>query len=245
MSFAYLALYTGDYLRDTRHLSCSEHGIYLLLLMHCWDSRGPVPLDERKQCGICGARSGDEIEALRRVLNEFFVQMDDGWYNSRMQREVERSQAISAARSDAGFKGYQAKAKQLPSKRQATATTPPPPLTPPPSSPPSFSSLSDSQNKKALSGKPDEKAGLKAQALEILEYLNANTKRNYRPVDSNVKLIVARLQSGATPLQCREVIFAKCQQWIDDPKMAEYLRPATLFNATKFEQYLGEQNAMS
>jgi uncharacterized protein YdaU (DUF1376 family) len=135
MSFAYLALYTGDYLRDTRHLSCSEHGIYLLLLMHCWDSRGPVPLDERKQCGICGARSGDEVEALRRVLTEFFVQMDDGWYNTRMQREVERSQAISAARSDAGFKGYQAKAKQLPSKRQATATTPPPPLTPPPSPP--------------------------------------------------------------------------------------------------------------
>jgi uncharacterized phage protein (TIGR02220 family) len=101
------------------------------------------------------------------------------------------------------------------------------------------------QTIKALSGKPDEKAGLKAQALEILGYLNANTKRNYRPVDSNVKLIVARLQSGATPLQCREVIFAKCQQWIDDPKMAEYLRPATLFNATKFEQYLGEQNAMS
>lgn len=126
MSFAYLALYTGDYLRDTRHLSCCEHGIFLLLIMHCWDSRGPVPLDEKKIAGISGARSGDEIEAMRRVLNEFFVKMEDGWYNRRIQLEIERAQAISSKRKSAGFKGYQARAKQLPSKSSASAsnTTP-------------------------------------------------------------------------------------------------------------------------
>lgn len=89
--------------------------------------------------------------------------------------------------------------------------------------------------RKALSGKPDV-------AIEILNYLNKNTGKNYRPVDSNLRLIEARLKSGATPLQLREVVFAKCEQWGKDPKMAEYLRPATLFNATKFEQYLGEMN---
>jgi len=234
MSFAYLALYTGDYLRDTRHLTPLKHGVYLLLLMHCWDSRGPVPLDEQECAGIANCRSADEIDALRYVLNKYFSKMDDGWYNERMQREVERAQSISAARSHAGFKGYEARVKQLPSKRYASASTPPPPLTPPPSPP-----LPKTQS--ALSGKPD----YKAQAIEILEYLNTNTKRTFRPVDTNLKLIVARLRSGVTPLQCREVIFAKCQQWQADPKMAEYLRPATLFNATKFEQYLGEQNAMS
>lgn len=116
MSFAYLTLYTGDYLRDTRHLSCAEHGIYLLLLMHCWDSRGPVPLDERKQAGICGARSGDEVEALRRVLSEFFVRMDDGHYNPRMQREVERAKVLSDTRQRAAFarhKGRDASAMQV------------------------------------------------------------------------------------------------------------------------------------
>jgi hypothetical protein len=30
MSFAYLPLYTGDYIRDTRHLTPLRHGIYLL-----------------------------------------------------------------------------------------------------------------------------------------------------------------------------------------------------------------------
>lgn len=105
MSFAFLPLYTGDYLRDTQHLSCSEHGIFVKLLMHCWDQRGPVPLDERKQCGIVNARSADEIEALRRVLSEFFVRCDDGWYNSRMQRELERANAISEKRAACGQLG--------------------------------------------------------------------------------------------------------------------------------------------
>jgi len=132
MSFAYLPLYTGDYLRDTQHLSCSEHGIYLKFLMHCWDQKGPIPLDERKQQGICNARSGDEIEAMRRIRTEFFVQMDDGFYNMRMQREVEKAENISGARSEAGRKGYLAKAKQLPSKSQASASIPTPsPILPP------------------------------------------------------------------------------------------------------------------
>lgn len=123
MSFAFLALYTGDYLRDTRHLTPLKHGVYLLLLMHCWDSRGPVPLDEQECAGIANCRSADEIEALRYVLEKYFTRMEDGWYNHRIQAEIERAQAISSKRKDAGFKGYLARAKQLPSKRYASAST--------------------------------------------------------------------------------------------------------------------------
>lgn len=102
MSFQFMPLYTGDYLRDTQHLSCSEHGIYIKFLMHCWDQKGPVPPDERKQVGICNARSGDEIEAMRRVLREFFAAMDDGWYNKRMAEEISKAEGLSAARSKGG-----------------------------------------------------------------------------------------------------------------------------------------------
>jgi len=96
----------------------------------------------------------------------------------------------------------------------------------------------------SMSGKPDVVNGhdFLSQAKDVLQYLNRNAGKNYRPVDTNLKLIVARLKSGATPLQLREVVFTKCSQWGSDEKMAEYLRPATLFNATKFEQYLGEQS---
>jgi uncharacterized phage protein (TIGR02220 family) len=81
---------------------------------------------------------------------------------------------------------------------------------------------------------------LKSQAIEILEFLNEKTGRVYRPVDANLKLIIARLASGATVMDCRQVIAKKTREWRGDSKMSEYLRPATLFNATKFEQYMGE-----
>jgi len=123
MSFQYMPLYTGDYLRDTRFLTPLKHGIYLLSLIHCWDSKGPMPLDEQECAGICNCRSADEIEALRYILGRFFVAMPDGHYNMRIQKEIERSEAISGVRSIAGKLGYEAKAKQLLSKSKASATT--------------------------------------------------------------------------------------------------------------------------
>jgi len=54
--------------------------------------------------GICNARSTDEIEAMRRVLVEFFIRMDDGYYNKRMAEEVARADKISANNSAAGKK---------------------------------------------------------------------------------------------------------------------------------------------
>jgi uncharacterized phage protein (TIGR02220 family) len=92
---------------------------------------------------------------------------------------------------------------------------------------------------KSLS-KNSPKLSLKTQAIEILQFLNEKTNRVYRPVDSNIKLIMARLKSGATVMDCRQIIAKKTREWKGNDKMAEYLRPATLFNATKFEQYLGE-----
>lgn len=80
----------------------------------------------------------------------------------------------------------------------------------------------------------------KAQAMEVLDFLNSKTGRVYRPVDNNLKLIMGRLKSGASVLDCRQVIAKKTREWRDNPKMAEFLRPATLFNPTKFEQYVGE-----
>jgi uncharacterized protein YdaU (DUF1376 family) len=131
MSFAYQPFYTGDYYRDTRHLSMLQHGAYRQLLDHCWDQRGPLPLDVDKCYRICGAVSKEEQDAVRSIIFEFFVEMTDGHYNRRMQKEIERCHAISAVRSDIGRKGGLAKAKQLPSKRQAKAKQMP--LSPSPS----------------------------------------------------------------------------------------------------------------
>lgn len=81
---------------------------------------------------------------------------------------------------------------------------------------------------------------LRREAQSVLDFLNEKTGRAYRPVDTNLKLITARLRSGATVLQCRQVIAKKAREWQGRAEMTPYLRPATLFNATKFEQYVGE-----
>ncbi|HSV73524.1 MAG TPA: YdaU family protein [Chthonomonadales bacterium] len=136
MSFAFMPLYTGDYLRDTRHLTPLRHGVYLLLLMHCWDQRGPAPLDEQECAGVANCRSADEIEALRYVLARYFVRGDDGYYNVRMQREVTRAEVISEKRSVAGLARHglckttdSASAEQVLSNCTARGATPTPTLT--------------------------------------------------------------------------------------------------------------------
>lgn len=90
-----------------------------------------------------------------------------------------------------------------------------------------------------LSGKPDP-APIREVAKGVLQFLNEKTGRAYQPVPANVDMIVARLKDGATEGQCRQVIAKKCREWGADEKMAEFLRPKTLFNRTNFAQYQGE-----
>ncbi len=97
----------------------------------------------------------------------------------------------------------------------------------------------------SLSGKPDDALFLKnkilkKEAIEVLDFLNEKTGKKYRPSETNLKFIISRLKSGGTVSNCRMIIAKKYRDWKDDPKMINYVRPATLFNATKFEQYLGE-----
>lgn len=93
-----------------------------------------------------------------------------------------------------------------------------------------------------LSGKPDVhrlNGEAKIAAKRLLVMLNEKTGRSYRPVDANLNMIVARLKDF-TEQELRGVIVEKCEQWIKDEKMVQYLRPATLFAAKNCAQYIGE-----
>lgn len=80
---------------------------------------------------------------------------------------------------------------------------------------------------------------LRKDATEVLRFLNEKTSRSFRYVDGNLRMIEARLKTGATVQDCKSVIARQCRAWLSDPKMSVYLRPETLFNATKFESYRG------
>ena len=115
------------------------------------------------------------------------------------------------------------------------------------SKPPSSQAEAEAEavNLKALSGKPDvsaqkeEKQRLKAEATEILAFLNEKAGKAFRPVDTNLDFIIGRLKSGMTSVQARQIIIRKHREWAGTD-MEAYLRPATLFNKTNCEQYLGE-----
>jgi len=96
-----------------------------------------------------------------------------------------------------------------------------------------------------LSGKPDVKPDYKKTAKQILTFLNDKTGRHYKPVPANVDMIAARLKEGATTEECHYIIAKKAREWSGDEKMNQYLRPATLFNRTKFAQYQGEISELS
>lgn len=84
-----------------------------------------------------------------------------------------------------------------------------------------------------------ENAGRREAAKRILAFLNEQAKKNFHETDANLKIIEARLKEY-TEQQLRGVIVDRVDEWASDEKMSEYLRPATLFNATKCAQYIGQ-----
>lgn len=76
--------------------------------------------------------------------------------------------------------------------------------------------------------------------IDIVEYLNEKTGKNYKHnSDKTRRFIDARLNEGFTFEDFKKVIDNKCQSWLNDERMNQYLRPETLFG-TKFESYLNE-----
>lgn len=88
--------------------------------------------------------------------------------------------------------------------------------------------------------KPENNSNYRKEAREVLEFLNVKAGKTFRVKDTNLKLIEARLRSGASVQDCKIVIARKVREWKTDAKMNEFLRPKTLFSATNFESYLGQ-----
>ena len=86
------------------------------------------------------------------------------------------------------------------------------------------------------------KASPSDAVITILEDLNKRTKskKGFSPLaQSNQNLIKARMSEGFTVENFITVNEKKVKQWLHDPEMSKYLRPATLYG-NKFDGYLNE-----
>lgn len=98
-----------------------------------------------------------------------------------------------------------------------------------------------SDNKKTTSSKKKKTTkDYSNEVKEVVEYLNLKANRNYRPGTAKTKsLISARLKDYSVK-DLKAVIDFKVGEWLESEKMNKYLRPETLFNETKFENYINE-----
>lgn len=79
---------------------------------------------------------------------------------------------------------------------------------------------------------------------QVIEYLCKVTGKKFSSSSgANKRLINGRVTDGYKFEDFKRVIDVKVSEWKDDPNMSKYLRPATLFNASKFEAYLNEEPA--
>lgn len=98
--------------------------------------------------------------------------------------------------------------------------------------------LADPENLTTLSGKPD--VGPCQTCVSGLMELNSLAGTNYR-LTSKAALKAAHArhtEHGDESLLV--VVRHKCRDWVRDPKMAKFLRPATLFRASNFAAYLDD-----
>lgn len=95
--------------------------------------------------------------------------------------------------------------------------------------------FNNTTNKDTMSGSE------KIPYSKIIDHLNKATDSKFSAkASANQKLIKARWNEGNELQIFLDVIDLKNEQWKDNEKMAQYLRPSTLFGATNFENYKAE-----
>lgn len=248
----YFPLFFADFKKDTSRLTHEEKYAYLLLLNDYWDTEKPIPND-KKVLEMITNLDQKTFKKVWQKLIQLFEEKDGLLYQKRMEKEIkyfheQASKRSSKAKSAANARWHKECSEQCSehSMEECSEVCPSDATSTSYSTTYSSSSskIKDLSNDKSMSGKPDadppKNSEFKSQAVEVLNFLNEKTGKHYRAVDANLKLIMARLKSGASVQDCKSVIAKKRREWVCDPKMVDYLRPATLFNATKFEQYVGE-----
>ena len=101
----YFKFHIGDYRRETQHLTLLEHGVYMNLMATYYTNEEPLPKDERQLFRLAGARTEEERQAVRDVVNEFFKQAETHWVHSRIDFELQKYQARAEINRENGKKG--------------------------------------------------------------------------------------------------------------------------------------------
>jgi uncharacterized phage protein (TIGR02220 family) len=101
----------------------------------------------------------------------------------------------------------------------------------------------EQKDKKEVKRKPMSKE-VRSFVEKVLKYLNEKANTSFTSKGSNAELISARIAEGYVYEDFVSVIDKKVADW-KNSDWQKYLRPSTLFNKTKFENYLNENGTKS
>jgi len=231
--------YPKDYMSDINTISMTpeQEGHYIRLLNLCWMENGlPVKWQEIRAL-LKGTT--DLLESNLQVVLKCFYKRGGKLHHKRLDFEREK-QDTYRKRSAEGGRETQRRRKALKGTTdQAQVNVK------------SSSSSSTAVTTKDVSPKPKDTNKIKSlkekkelekkSAIRVLEYFNRLASKDYQKVHMNLTPIRGRLaEFGMTA--CYRVIENRVSHWKFDPKMNEFLRPTTVFCASKFEGYLNSKD---
>ncbi|WP_332687787.1 YdaU family protein [Devosia sp.] len=117
----FMQLYVSDFVGDTLALSAEQIGAYMLLLMSMWNADGELPDEADTLSRIARIRIEDWPAAWSK-LSPFFDAGNGKITHGRLSEELAKFARKSAARSDAGKRGAEAKALKYNKPSQAIAS---------------------------------------------------------------------------------------------------------------------------
>ena len=99
----YYPFFPSDYACDTAELSDIEDLMYRRLLDSYYIHELPLSTDSQRLYRSVRAFSSKQRQAVDHILNSFFVLTDDGYCNSKADKQIEQYKEISIVRRKAGL----------------------------------------------------------------------------------------------------------------------------------------------
>lgn len=100
----YYAHNIGDWLPATVHLSNTQEGVYRRLMDWYYSNELPLPLAFADLNKIVRARNQGDRDAVKLIVQRYFILAADGWHHQRIDRDLESyalSEPMRTAKRDA------------------------------------------------------------------------------------------------------------------------------------------------
>ena len=104
----YYQFHIGDYRADTAHLNNDEDLAYRRLLDMYYDLEKPIPIDTE----WVSRRLRLDTDVVLRVLKDFFVLQDDGWFHGRCDEVIHQYHCMAEKNRENGKRGGRPKKTQ-------------------------------------------------------------------------------------------------------------------------------------